>query len=343
VPNKKEKIIEPIDASLEDVANSLVCPAPPKTNKNKMIEYAFEEIPAPPSQLILDLTVQVQRDVNGIEMGVLENGISFLTQVGLAKISGVSRSVIYDISQEWEKHFDDQTIGKDRISFLKQYLFENGYSERKLYIETRKDGSVHYAYPDIVCMAIMEFYSFEVKTQNKIALQNYRKLAVHGLQSFIYDALGYAPGDKWKYHTDRVSLLKDSSPDGYFIVFNEISGLIVDLITANLTVNDKTIPDISVGLAWAKYWESAKLGLKYGDRIKYEHNYPEYYPQATSNPQKPWAYPDNSLPEFRQWFRKHYLLTKFPKYILTKANVISGGALEASRIANLFKPKEITG
>lgn len=170
----------------------------------------------------MDLSVQVQKDVNGIEMGVLENGIPFLTQVGLAKISGISRSVVYTISQEWEKQYDDQTIGKDRNSFLKQYLFRNDFLERKLYIETIKDGSIHYAYPDIVYMAILEFYSFEAKTQSKVAVDNYRKLATHGLQTFIYDALGYALGDKWKFHNDRVSILKDSSPDGYFTVFNEI-------------------------------------------------------------------------------------------------------------------------
>lgn len=161
----KDKEIKPINASLDDVADSLLNPAPHKNKRNNNMEYAFEAYPAPSSQLVLDLNVQVQKDINGIEMGVLENGIPFLTQVGLAKISGVSRSVIYDISQEWEKQFDSSTIGKDRNSFLKQYLFENGYSERKLFIETKKDGSVHYAYPDIVCMAVLEFYSFEYKTQ----------------------------------------------------------------------------------------------------------------------------------------------------------------------------------
>lgn len=37
------------------------------------------------------------------------------------------------------------------------------------------------------------------------------------------------------------------------------------------------------------------------------------------------------------------LLIKFPKYILSKANIISGGAIEAEKIANLFKPKQIAG
>jgi hypothetical protein len=34
--------------------------------------------PATHKQLVLDIGVQIQKDVNGIEMGVLENGIPFL-------------------------------------------------------------------------------------------------------------------------------------------------------------------------------------------------------------------------------------------------------------------------
>lgn len=45
---------------------------------------------ATPHQLVLDIGVQIQADVNGIEMGVLENGIPYLTQNGLAKIAGVA-------------------------------------------------------------------------------------------------------------------------------------------------------------------------------------------------------------------------------------------------------------
>lgn len=296
---------------------------------------------APGTQLTLDLGVEVQKDIDGIEMGVLENGISFLTQSGLAKIAGTSRKAIFDISQEWENHYDDNVIGKDRISFIKSYLFDKGFYEKKLFIETKKDSAVHHAYPDIVCMAILEFYSFESKTKNDMALNSYRKLATYGLQKFIYDSLGYTPGDKWKYHNDRVSILKNSSPEGFFVVFHEVTGLIVDLISADLTVNHKTIPDISVGQHWAKYWKENNLEAKFGQRKEFEHNYPDYYPQAESNPQKPWAYPDTSLAEFRKWFKREYLPTKFPKYILSKANVLSGGKQEAEKIASLYNSKQI--
>lgn len=297
--------------------------------------------PATPVQGVLDLGIEVQRDVNGIEMGVLENGIPFLTQRGLAKIAGVHRSGISDITQEWEDKFDDDIARKDRNGFLREYLSKNGYSERKLYIETKKDGVVNFAYPDIVCMAIIEYYAFEAKSPNKEAIENFRRLAAFGLQKFIYDALQYIPSDRWKHYHDRVSILQNAAPDGHWIIFNEITGLIVDLINANLTVNDKTIPDISVGIAWSAYWETNSLAKKYGGRVKCEHNYPPYFRQAASNPQYPWAYPDASLPEFKKWFRHEYLLTKFPRYILTKAKVLPGGSTEAQRIGALYQHKQI--
>jgi len=292
---------------------------------------------AAPKQGILDLGVEVQKDVNGIEMGVLENGIPYLTQRGLAGVVGIARSAIQTITNEWAEHINDEVLGKDRISYFKRYLFDKGYREPKLYIETMQSGSPHFAYPDVVCMAFLEYYAFESKAESKEALENYRRFAAYGLRKFIYDALEYSPSDKWKYHHDRVSLLKNSAPDGYFTVFQEVTGLIVDLITADLTVNHKTIPDISVGQCWGKYWADNGLEAQFGARVPYEHNYPDYYPQALSNPQKPNAYPDEALPLFRTWFKHEYLPTRFPNYILSKANILPGGKDEALQIVGMYQ------
>lgn len=290
-------------------------------------------------QMPLDLGIEIQRDVNGIEMGVLENGIPYLTQRGLSGITGIARFAIQGITKEWEDHWNDEVLGKDRISFFKEYLNSKGFNEPKLYIESIQSGVTHFAYPDIVCMAFLEYYAFESKADSSKALENYRRFAAYGLRTFIYDALQYVPVDRWKYYNDRVSLLKDSSPVGYFTIFKETTGLIVDLISADLTVNDKTLPDISVGQIWAAYWKANSLEATFGARIPYEHNYPDYYPQALSNPQKPSAYPDAALPVFRQWFRQSYLPTKFPQYILKKANLLPGGASEAAKIGAMYQSK----
>lgn len=318
-------------------------PATSKRSGDNALAGNVPTKPATPVQGVLDLGIEVQKDINGIEMGVLENGIPYLTQRGLAEISGVPRSVLQDITREWEESHGQEVFGKDRISYLRTKLLEQGFDEPRLYIETKKDGSKHYAYPDIVCMAILEYYAFEAGRVRPESVQNFRRFATYGLQRFIYEALNYTPADKWRYHQDRVSILKDASPDGYYIIFNEMAGLIVDLIVAGLTVNDKTIPDISVGVAWGKHWEENGLGAIYGERIKTPHNYPDYFPQAASNPQPVRAYPDESLPEFRRWFRHEYLPTKFPPYILKKANVLAGGKQEAERIAAMYDPKRIEG
>lgn len=297
----------------------------------------MSHIPAPPSQLVLDLGIEVEKTIGGIEMGILENGIPYLTQNGLANIAGVARSTIFDITQEWERSFNEPIQPRGRLSFLKNYLFNNNFNEPKLFIEISKNGSPHYAYPDIVCMAVLEYFAFEAQNKNEKALQNYRDASRLGLQDFIYKALQYSPVNEWKYYQDRVSLLANKVPEGYFIIFNEIAGMIVDLIKAKLIVNDKVIPDISVGRHWANYWNINQLEKEYGPSQIFYHNYPEYYSQSPSNPQPIYAYPDLALSIFRDWFKKQYLPTKFPKYILGKEKYI-GSAEKTKKIADLYIP-----
>lgn len=344
---KKPEIIELIHADFDSVVKAVVNPkkatqtAPVKPNKNKDLAANLLVQAAPPKQIPLDLGVEIEKDIGGIEMGILDNGMPYLTQRGLATVTGGARSSLYDITKEWEDRYADAVIGKDRISFFKEYLFTKGFHEPTLHIETVQKGSIHYAYPDVVCMAFLEYYAFEAKGDNTTALGSYRKFATFGFQKYIYDALEYTPGDKWKYHHDRISLLRDTAPLGYFTIFQEVSGLIVDLIAADLTVNHNTIVDISVGSHWGTYWKNNKLEDEFGDRIDYEHNYPNYYPQSLSNPQKPKAYPDAALPLFRQWFRRVYLPTKFPTYILTKAKLLPGGQAEALQIGGMYQNKAL--
>lgn len=280
--------------------------------------------------------IEMERDVNGIEMGVLENGIAYLSERGLQRIIGVTRKKLFDIANDWEEASKTGIWTKGRILFIQEILAKEGFREDKLYLDVVKGGVPHHAYPDVVCMAILEYYAFEAGGEFPEAIENYRRFARFGLAKFIYEAIGYTPIDSWKYYHDRTSLLKDSAPMGYWIVYNETTGIIVDLINANLPVNDRTIPDISVGQLWAKHWKDNNLSEEFGERIKYDHHYPDYYPQAASNPQEACAYPDASLPEFRRWLRAQYLPTKFPPYILRKANVLKGGMNEAKRIASLY-------
>lgn len=341
---KADQVFESIDTPLAPARKAAPRPQQAGKSPSKIKELAQKSAlqQAIPKQVPLDLGIEVQRDVNGIEMGVLENGIPYLTQRGLSEVTGIARNVIQTITKEWEEHFDNEILGKDRISFFKDYLFKNGYRERKLHLETIQNSTTHYAYPDVVCMAFLEYYTFESKADSSKAVENYRKFAGYGLRRFIYDALDYTPEDKWKYYHDRVSLLKDSAPNGHFIIFQEVTGLTVDLIANDLPVNSKTIVDGSVGIHWSTHWKENNLASQFGERVPYQHNYPEYFPQARSNPQPANAYPDAALPEFRRWFKEVYLLTKFPAYMLTKAKLLTGGKDEALQIGSMYQNKAIS-
>lgn len=301
--------------------------------------------PAPssvtPRQGVLDLGIEVERVVGGIEMGVLENGIPYLTQRGLAGMTGAARSTIQELTQEWQQAHATGGWPSGRMTYFRDYLSKVGFDEASLFIEIRKDASPYYAYPDVVCMAMVEYFAFEAQRTNETAIANFRNLARYGLQKFIYDALGYVPEDPWKLFNARVSLLTDSVPLGYFSVFKESTGLVVDLINAGLSVNQHTVPDGSVGTTWGPYWTKNELAAKYGERIEYLHYYPIEYPQSASNPQKAWAYPDAALAEFRHWFHQTYLRTKYPAYILRKASLLPGGTDEAQRLASMYEPKAI--
>jgi len=337
----KDKIIEPINDTMENVVEKLMQPAGIKSSNNNSLSTETPSQPADGHQyMLLDVDVEVETTVDGVEMGVLENGIPYLTQNGLAEACGIARSVVYDIAKDWVKNYDNEVLGNDRNSFLKEYLFRNGYKEQSLYIETESNGVKHHSYPDIVSMAVLEYYAFESKSDNKKARENYRKFAQYGLQQFIYKSVGYEIQDKWRFHNERQSILHNSVPLGYFSVFHEINALTLDLIRANLPVNDKTVPDASVGIHWAKYWES--ISHNHNERVPFPCNYPDSYRQSQANGYiEANAYPDSALPEFKKWFRQVYLPTKFPTYILTKAKMLKGGIEQAKKIGNLFKPKQL--
>lgn len=336
-----KKTIAPLDGSFEAVAKAMVTPATPLAKENSNLNTLPAQTPATPRQGVLDLGIEVERVVGGIEMGVLENGIPYLTQRGLADMTGAARSTIQELTQEWHQAHSTDVWPRGRMSYFREYLSKAGFDEPSLFIEIRKDGSPYYAYPDVVCMAMVEYFAFEAQRTNETAITNFRNLARYGLQKFIYDALGYVPEDPWKLFNARVSLLKDSVPVGYFSVFKESTGLVVDLINAGLPVNQHTVPDGSVGTTWGPHWTKNNLSDKYGERIEYLHYYPAEYPQSASNPQKAWAYPDAALAEFRQWFHVTYLRTKYPAYILRKASLLPGGKGEAAQLASLYEAKAI--
>lgn len=268
------------------------------------------------SQGQLDLGIEKQVEIDGVGMGVLSDGTAFLSGRGLARLCGVAHSVVQYVSTEWDK-----VESFPRAKKIREILDSHGGGFATPYIEISQRSGSFYAYPDAVCLALLEYYAFDAGTNVRDeAKRNYRLLAGKALRDFIYTQVGYDPKnfvpEAWRQFHDRVSLTYNSVPSGYFGIFKEIADMIVTLGQAGLHIDASFVPDISVGLAWSNHWKKDNLDDKFGERTKFEHNYPSYFPQSASNPQEPWCYPEGSLGEFRKWFRDSYIGSgKFQNYI----------------------------
>jgi hypothetical protein len=287
-----------------------------------------------PEQLRLDLQVAAEREIDGIAMGVLSDGAPYLTIRGLARMCGVDHTAIVRITADWL-----QRPLKPREQKIRELVRAQGADDSIAFMAVAKSGTIHHAVPAAVCMAVLEYYAFEARSDSDHAAKSYRLLARKGFRDFIYAYVGYNPTGEtsiaWQQFHDRVTLAYHTVPVGYFSIFKELADVFVMLIRNGANVGPSFVPDISVGQLWGKHWTAENLDIVYGDRIKYEHNYPIYYPQAASNPQHPYCYPDDALGEFRKWVRKVYLPKRMPDYLLSKVKqgqispAIATTALEA--------------
>ena len=132
-------------------------------------------------QLVMQHLVAVSQEINGVEMGVLDDGTPFLTGRSLARLCGVAPSAVIKQAANWK---DGTRTGR-----LAKMLTEAGYVQDSLYIETKHKGQAVYAYPDSVCMVFLEYYGFESEPKSEIASRNFRVLARSSLRGFIYAAL----------------------------------------------------------------------------------------------------------------------------------------------------------
>lgn len=344
-PKKTDQIIEPISDSFDAVSKAVIRPTGKRILNNGLSEKTTDLGPSRLQVQYALFHVEKQAEINGVEMGVLENGIPYLTESGLARMCGIDRKVLNRLAVGWE----DEKF-KPRGRQISQLLEQSGYNEPTLFLKSEHRGNEINAYTEPVCLALLEYYAFVAEEKRQEAIGAFRALARITFRKFIYDSVGYSPEhsilDKWKHFHDRVDLTHDAAPVGYWGVFREIAVMIVPMIRAGVMISDKVVPDISVGKAWSAFWDEQNLESQFGSRTKYDHDYPNYYPQAKSNPQPSYAYPNAALGTFRDWLQQHYILTKFPKYLLgqtTKGAIplqIANKAIEAFGVKQLAqKPK----
>ena len=326
---KNPEDIEPIEA---EVSPTL------ERSKIKTLAPKYADLGPPQEQSEL-FKVERQAEINGVEMGVLENGVPFLTERGLSRMCGINRRMLNRLAINWPEERE-----RPRGQRIDDLLKQSGYAENSLFIRSEYNGTQINAYSEPVCLALLEYYAFEVDEPRAQAIRAFRALARKTFRSFIYEAVGYHPNqraiDSWKHFHDRIDMTIDAVPPGYFSVFREIASMIVPMIRANIIISDKVVPDISVGKAWSKFWQDNGLE-QYGARIRYNHEYPQYYPQAKSNPQPAFAYPDEILGIFRAWLRQEYIVSKLPAYLTrqTSRGVLSNEVV--TRVISSLAPQRI--
>lgn len=289
------------------------------------------------------LLVEKSANIDGIEMGVLSNGDAYLSEYGLAAMCGVARQTLREISDEFNNNKKSQRLDIIRKHLDKQY--------DSLFVSAKFNDVIVNAYKEDACMSILEYYA--MYDHRPEAIKSYTTLARAKFREFIYEAVGYNPEQikmaSWKHYHDRTDLTKMKMPMGYFAVFHEIGFMIVPMISSGIIINDKMLPDISVGRYWSEHWNENELFRKYGDRVKYDHEYPPYYPQSKSNPQAAYAYPNGALGEFRDWFHANYLVHLYPRYLsnqcsrgmITHNNAVA--AVKAITDCENGRPKLIAG
>ena len=295
-----------------------------KTSKNSMLLPVPGDKTRTDLQGELDLQIQKQIEIDGIGMGVLTDGTPFLTGRGLARLCGIDSSRISEMSADW-----DGQASRPITKRVKEILKEKGLPiPEHPYVEIKQRTSLFHAYSDTVCLAVLEYCAFDAPNTTKEAQKNFRILAGKALHDFIYTQVGYNPDynipEVWQQFHDRVSLVYNSVPSGYFSIFREIADMIVTLGQAGLHIDESFVPDGSVGQIWAKHWKDNNLAGEYGERKEWNHNYPDYFPQAKSNPQIAACYPEAALGEFRRWMRENYIEGgKFSKYINNKRECVN--------------------
>jgi hypothetical protein len=270
-----------------------------------------------PAQGSLDLGIEAQAEIDGIGMGVLKNGTAYLTGRGLARLVDMENLHIRTIGMEWS-----EPSSPPRTERIKEILAKRGITRDAAYIATKDaSGKVVHAFPEDVCLAVLEYYAFDAAKPREAARDNYRLLAGKALRDLIYNQVGYDPSGFNRFHKwhERIALNYQSAPKGYFHVFNEAHTIIYELILVGADIGEKTVVDISIGQHWSRYWDENEFDDEYGERCKYPHCYPDSHPQSKSNPQESWCYPLAALGHYREWLQDKYIEGgKFKHYLQGK-------------------------
>jgi hypothetical protein len=107
-------------------------------------------------QTVLNIKPVKEIEIDGIGMGIFEDGSTYLTGRGLARMCGIGETTLREFADNWNSE-----QFKPRGEKIANVLAEQGYLGKPLFVPIVVDGSTHHAYPEVVCMAFLEYYAFE--------------------------------------------------------------------------------------------------------------------------------------------------------------------------------------
>lgn len=249
---------------------------------------------------------------DGIEFGVLDDGTTFMSQAAVAQLCGVSEAAL----STWASSFSAASR-RPRDRRIQTYLDDVRYDGPVYYAASQGSKTIK-AYPEQVCMALLEYYAMWADNKSTKARRMYRELARVGMREFVHRLVGV----KYEQTSPSAQALHDrlvlnQLPKGWFGVFQEGADVILHCDRAGLRMTPETVLDISIGRMWSTYWKKEGLEGKYGARREYPHQFPEDWPQG-SEPRDAKIYPDSALPEFRDWLWNTYMPIHLPKYLRGK-------------------------
>lgn len=198
-------------------------------------------------------------EFDGIQAGVLSDGTPFLAGNGLAVLCGVTRQTINDLGEDVPSVEDSDRAGKkDRAGKIAKLLRDHGYKESKLYSKfpvPNQPNDIN-AYPEAVCMAVLEYYAFEADDNiTQKAKDIFRTLVRKSFRDFIYSLVGY---NKQRVSFSDYTLSRISHhhnvddmplPDGYFCLFDKMIEILQKF-------------DVRIGYTLGGKWYDASTGDK---------------------------------------------------------------------------------
>ena len=116
--------------------------------------------------------VEEQVEINGIEIGVVENGMPDLNGSGLARVCGPNCKALNRLGSDWTGEH-----AKPRGRKILEHLEKASVKGDALFLPSEHYGVAVNAYTEPVCFAILEYYAFAVDEPRTQAVQAFRTLA----------------------------------------------------------------------------------------------------------------------------------------------------------------------